>query len=100
VKGKFEIFAFKRVAALKKVVLPAFVFPIKPMVNKEKSLNINYYLQRYKTNPKCEKKLSCQQESLIVKYNPCRQTTNLFNKHGLHKLSTKPTKTNVLFIIN
>jgi hypothetical protein len=38
VKGKLDIFAFKRVAALKKVVLPVFVFPIKPIVNKENTL--------------------------------------------------------------
>jgi hypothetical protein len=39
VKGKLEIFAFKSVAALNNVVLPAFVFPIIPMVNKQFSPN-------------------------------------------------------------
>jgi hypothetical protein len=43
VNGKLDIFAFKRVAALKKVVLPVFVLPIKPMVNKEES-SIKYLI--------------------------------------------------------
>jgi hypothetical protein len=34
VNGKLDIFAFRRVAALNKVVLPVFVFPTIPMVNK------------------------------------------------------------------
>jgi hypothetical protein len=37
VKGKFEIFAFNSVAALKKVVLPVLVFPIKPILNRQAS---------------------------------------------------------------
>jgi hypothetical protein len=32
-----DIFAFKRVAALNRVVLPVFVFPTMPMVNKQVS---------------------------------------------------------------
>jgi len=39
VNGKFEIFAFRRVAALNKVVFPVFVFPIIAIVNKEKTLD-------------------------------------------------------------
>jgi hypothetical protein len=39
VNGKLDIFAFRRVAALNKVVLPVFVFPTIPMVNNQASLN-------------------------------------------------------------
>jgi hypothetical protein len=39
VKGKLDIFAFNSVAALNNVVLPVFVFPTIPMVNKQVSLN-------------------------------------------------------------
>ena len=39
VKGKLDIFAFRRVAALKRVVLPVFVFPIMAIVNKQTTLN-------------------------------------------------------------
>jgi hypothetical protein len=39
VKGKLDIFAFSRVAALNKVVFPVFVFPTMPIVNKRVSLD-------------------------------------------------------------
>ena len=48
VNGKLEIFAFRRVAALNNVVFPVFVFPIMAMVNKEKTLNYNMCVERYK----------------------------------------------------
>jgi hypothetical protein len=51
VKGKLEILAFRRVAALNKVVLPVFVFPIIPIVNKQTSLNLNALLKGNKNFP-------------------------------------------------
>ena len=48
VNGKLEIFAFRRVAALNKVVFPVFVFPIMAIVNKEKTLNYTMCVERYK----------------------------------------------------
>jgi hypothetical protein len=47
VNGKLEIFAFKRVAALKKVVLPAFVFPISPIVNNQAAPQLNIHTKYY-----------------------------------------------------
>jgi len=39
VNGKLDIFAFRRVAALNKVVFPVLVFPIMAIVNKQMALN-------------------------------------------------------------
>ena len=41
VKGKLDIFAFRRVAALNKVVFPVFVLPIIAMVNKQNNPQLN-----------------------------------------------------------
>ena len=43
VKGKFEISASRRVAALNKVVFPALVFPIIPIVNKKSPNKILHF---------------------------------------------------------
>ncbi len=40
VNGKLEIFASRRVAALNRVVLPALVFPIIPIVNKRSPIEL------------------------------------------------------------
>lgn len=39
VKGKLDIFAFRRVAALNKVVFPVFVFPIMAIFNNQTALS-------------------------------------------------------------
>ena len=41
VNGKLEIFAFRRVAALNKVVFPVFVLPIMAMVGKQNNPQLN-----------------------------------------------------------
>jgi hypothetical protein len=38
VNGRFEIFAFSKVAALNRVVFPVFVFPTMPIVNVHRHL--------------------------------------------------------------
>jgi hypothetical protein len=41
VNGKLEIFAFRRVAALNKVVFPVLVLPIMAMVGKQNNPQLN-----------------------------------------------------------